>query len=291
MSEYEGKNVLIIGVLGMLGQALQKQLIEKGYLVTGWDKDEIDIIDEKTLREKITVLKPDILINCAAYNNVEKAETEDKEIAFKVNGDGVGYLANICKDFDIVFVHYSSSYVFDGLNVGGYNEDATPNPINVYGESKLLGEMKILEILNLKYYLVRTSNLFGAPAISPNAKKSFVDIMLKLGKEKESLDLVDEEVTSPTYVVDLAKATVDLLESGTGWGIYHRSNNGSCTWYGWANKIFELAKINIKQNPVSSDKFPRPSKHPNFAVLNSTKLPVLRNWQEALEEYLNTLNS
>jgi len=285
------KKVLIIGALGMLGQALYKQLFEKDYIVTGWDKDEIDIADEKTLQEKIMDLKPDILINCAAYNNVEKAETEDKEIALKVNGDGVGYLAKICTDLDIVFIHYSSSYVFDGLDKNGYNEDATPNPINVYGESKLLGEKKILEIPNLKYYLIRTSNLFGAPAISPNAKKSFVDIMLKLGKEKESLDLVDEEVTSPTYVLDLAKATVDLLESGLEWGIYHRSNNGSCTWYGWANKIFELAKINIKQNPVSSDKFPRPSKHPNFAVLNSTKLPALRNWEESLEEYINSLNS
>ena len=141
----------------------------------------------------------------------------------------------------------------------------------------------------LRYYIIRTSRLFGPAGAGDGAKKSFVDMILQLGREGKELDLVDGEVSSPTYVVDLARATRELIESGVPAGIYHRTNFGACTWYEWAKKIFELSSLSVKLNPVQASKFPRPASRPKFSKLLNTKLSPLRSWEDALTEYLTTI--
>jgi len=279
--------VVILGAKGMLGQALQAEF--KDSEIFAFDKEELDITDKNKIKIKLTEIKPDILINATAYNAVDKIEenSEDFKIAELVNGQAVGYLAESCKNLDITMVHYSSDYVFKGDSKSGYLEDAYNDPINKYGQSKVLGE-QLLKMGTDKYYLIRLSRLFGPAGISKLAKKSFVDIMLDLviNKGKAELDLVDDEKTCPTYVKDLAKFTRELIEQKKEYGIYHGANSGACTWYQFAEEIFKLKNLQVKCNPVSADKFPRPAKRPNFSELLNTKMPAQRSWQEALADYL-----
>lgn len=312
--------LLILGAKGMLGQALYRgtnaELNGTNTEVVGWDREEIDITNQNQVEEKICVLRPDVIINAAAYNNVDKAENEDRELAMKVNGEAVGYLASAAHKIGAILVHYSTDYVFKGDNPNGYKEDDEPNPQSWYAKSKWEGEKEIVKRYcegaerpkqsrqihfegdcfaslaksgRRPFYLIRTSRLFGPAGVGGGAKKSFVETMLKLGKEKGELDLIDEEISSPTYVVDLAKATRQLIESGAPAGIYHRTNDGACSWYGWAKKIFELAGLSIKINPVPTDKFFRPAVRPKYSMLLTTKLPPLRRLEEGLKEYLKTL--
>ena len=297
--------VLIIGAKGMLGQELAREFGGNGYEIVSWDKGEIDITKREEVNKKIADLKPEIIINAAAYNAVDKIEESDKELGEAVNGYAVGNLSEAAGAVGAILVHYSTDYVFDGKEIDGYREDAEPNPQSVYAHSKWIGEQILTnknfqspisnfqtntksKILNLKYYLIRTSRLFGESAISEGAKKSFVDVMLKLAGEKDCLELVDEELSSPTYVLDLAKRTREIIEWKKPFGIYHVTNVGGCTWYGWAKKIFELSAKSVKLIPVGADRFPRPAKRPKYSVLLNTKLPPMRKWEEALAEYLKT---
>jgi dTDP-4-dehydrorhamnose reductase len=288
--------VLIVGSKGMLGQELVYEFNFSGAEVFSWDREEIDITNKKQVEEKINSLRPEIIINAAAYNAVDKIEQEDKELAEQINGYAVGNLAEAAKKVDAVLVHYSTDYVFDGEKIEGYKEDDVPNPQSVYAHSKWIGEQQLIRSLNhsvaksLRYYLVRTSRLFGRPAQSEGAKKSFVDVMLKLAGEKEFLELVDEELSSPTYTRDLARRTREIIEWQKPFGIYHVTNSGACTWHGWARKIFELSGKNVKIIPVAAEKFPRPAKRPKYSILLNTKLPPLRSWEEALAEYLGVLS-
>lgn len=277
--------VLIIGAKGMLGQELVQEFSGNSYEVSMWDKEEIDITKKDLVLEKIKSARPEIIINAAAYNAVDKIEEMEKDFADLINGYAVGNLSEAAGIIGAIFVHYSTDYVFDGKEIDGYKEDAMPGPQSIYADSKLLGEQ---QIKNKKYYLIRTSRLFGKQAQSVGAKKSFVDVMLKCAEEKDCLELVDEELSSPTYVRDLARRTREIIEWKKPFGIYHATNEGSCTWYGWAKKIFELSGKNIKLVPVGANRFPRSAKRPKYSVLLNTKLPSLRKWEEALEDYLKT---
>ncbi|MBI5229777.1 MAG: dTDP-4-dehydrorhamnose reductase [Candidatus Magasanikbacteria bacterium] len=283
------KNICIIGNLGMLGAQLESVFREdEAYDVVGWDKEEIDITDASRAREKIIACKPDIIINAAAYNNVDKAETDDKELAMKINGEAVETLAKIANELGALLVQYSSDYVFAGDKKIGYTEINEPSPISVYGESKLAGEEAARSAR--AYYLLRTSRLFGASASSAGAKKSFVDIMLSLAKDKKEFDLVDEEFASPTYVVDLARRTKEIIEAEEPYGLYHVTNSGACTWYGFGAEIFRLARLkNVVTRPVPVSAFPRPAKRPAYSELVSMKLRPLRPWQDALKEYIEPM--
>ena len=276
--------ILIIGAKGMLGQYLAE--VFSGNELYLWDKEEIDITNETQSREKVTELKPDLIINAAAYNAVDNCESpEGFEIAKKVNGEGPGYLAKIAKELGATFVHYSSDYVFAGDNKEGYKEDDKPSPVNKYGESKLLGEQNIAKF-GEKYYILRTCKLFGKPASSIEAKKSFVDLMLNLAEKHAKLEVVDEEYASPTYALDLAKRTKEIIKGEYPFGIYHTTNSDACTWYEFAKEIFKIKNMDVKVDPVTSDKFPRPARRPKFSVLLNTKLPEMRSWRESLKEYL-----
>lgn len=267
----------------MLGQELVREFCGNGHETISWDKEEIDITKKDLVLEKIKFVKPEIIINAAAYNAVDKIEEGEKDLADEVNGYAVGTLSEGAEAVDAIFIHYSTDYVFDGKEIDGYKEDVAPNPQSIYANSKWLGEQ---QIKNKKHYLIRTSRLFGKPAQSEGAKKSFVDVMLGCAQEKDCLELVDEEFSSPTYVCDLAKRTREIVEWEKPFGTYHVANVGGCTWYGWAKKIFEISGKNIKLVPVGTDKFPRPAKRPKYSILLNTKLPPMRKWEDALAEYL-----
>lgn len=277
--------ILIIGAKGMLGQALAQEFA-KDCEVVAWDRDEVNLVEIKNhpfdkLRAKIKNLEPDLVINSAAYTNVDQAE-EEAEIANAINGYAVGDLAKICKELDIPLVHYSTEYVFDGTKEEGYAESDLPNPISKYGESKYLGEQELQKETD-KFYLIRLSRLFGKAGAG---KPSFVDRMLELSETQSEIEVVDEEVSSPTCAPDLAKLTRSVIENKLPFGIYHGANSGSCTWYGLAKEIFKITGQNVKLIPVSAERFPRPAKRPVHGVLINTKLPQARPWQEALREFL-----
>jgi dTDP-4-dehydrorhamnose reductase len=273
--------ILIIGAKGMLGQALRQAEGDKQ--VIAWDREEIDITNEVEVREKIKALKPEVIINCAAYNAVDKAEGE-VDVANKLNGEAVGYLAKISKELGAILVQYSTGYVFRG-DKPSYREDDEPNPINAYGRSKLLGEKRLQENCE-KYYLIRTNLLFGRPAAGINGKKSFIEIMLQKSGETDKIEVVNDEFSNPTYVVDLARATYELVEKKHPFGIYHLINDGQASWYDWAKEIFAIKNIKINLIPISGEKLKRQAQRPKYSVLANTKFLKLRSWPEAVREYL-----
>ncbi|MBI5077181.1 dTDP-4-dehydrorhamnose reductase [Candidatus Falkowbacteria bacterium] len=276
--------LLIIGAKGMLGQELAK--IFAGHNLYLWDKEEIDITDAGMVDKKLKELRPELIINAAAYNAVDDCET-NFDIAKKINADGPVNLAKTAQKISARFVHYSSDYVFDGAKADGYVEYDLPAPISKYGESKYLGEESLEHCENA--YLIRTSRLFGLPARAVNAKKSFVEVMLKLADEKPEVEAVNEEFSNPTYVNDLARQTKHIIESDYAPGVYHATNEGSCTWYEFTLEIFKQAGKNVKVLPVPSERFPRPARRPTFSSLKNTKLPRMRSWQEALTDFLKVI--
>lgn len=311
------KKVLVLGSKGMLGQELVRVFSEdKNFKVVSWDKDDINIINKKELHKKISKLKPELILNAAAYNAVDKCEEDKKEfeLAKKINGVAPGYLAEIAKKIDAIFVHYSTDYVFGkemptigepegctgscgscGLHQDfepeiGFDEEAVPAPVNKYGESKLLGEQEVQK-KGEKYYIIRLSKLFGKSALSKDAKKSFFDVMLRLGKNNPSADgvkAVDEETSCFTYAPDLAKKTKEIIEAEKDFGIYHIVNSDACTWFEAIEELYAQDGLKTKVNPVSGDEFSRPAERPYFSVLLNTKLNPLRSYKEALVEYLKT---
>jgi len=271
--------ILILGSRGMLGSELSSAFREKEKELVMWDRNEIDISSKSEVMEKVVNLKPDIIVNAAAYTAVDEAESH-RDLAEKVNGYAVGYLAEASKKINALLIHFSTDYVFCGENSRGYDENyLVTKPLNVYGESKALGEKLIVEV-SLKYYLIRTSWLFG------RGGKNFIETMLRLAKEGKEIKVVDDQVGSPTYVKDLAAEVVKLSESKRPFGIYHITNSGTCSWYEFAEEIFKLSNLKPEISPVSSEKFPTPAKRPHYSILLNTKLPFLRSWKEALKDYL-----
>lgn len=279
--------ILIIGSHGMLGQDLVRVFdADQSWEVFAYDRDQIDITQEESLRAKIEEVGPNAVINATGYNAVDKCESDEIEfeLAKKINGYGPGMLAKICKEKDIPLAHYVSDYVFDGEK-GEYAESDKPGPISNYGRSKFLGEEEIQKNTD-KFYLIRTSKLFGKPGNSPMSKKSFFDTMIALGKDNSVLKIVDEEKSCFTYTPDLAQETKKIIEEKIPFGIYHVVNEGACTWYEAACELFKMAKMDVEVLPVGSSEFPRPAKRPKSSVLLNTKLKPLRNYTEALKEYL-----
>lgn len=304
--------VLILGGQGMLGQALTELFRhDPAYEVTSWDKEDINVTDFSQLREKLTADKPSIILNCVAYNAVDLCEENNEEFekAMLLNRDVPGELAGLANDLGATLVHYSSDYVFDGVfeekagggcgsssccggnchgggEKKGYGENAFPNPLSRYGESKAAGEQAVM--MNAKkYYLIRLSKLFGTPGTSEVAKKSFFDVMLGAGQSKDEVQVVDSEKSCFTYAPDLAMATKDLLEDGDEYGVYHLPNTGAVTWYEAVQELYRQAGLTTKITPVTPDAFPRPAKRPTVSTLINTKRPPLRRYEVALAEYLS----
>ncbi len=273
----------------MLGQALETEFSTAGWEVTGFDREELDVVDGLAVKKVLADLKPSLVINAVAINAVDKIETDSDVLAVSeiLNTRVPGELAALCKENNILFVHYSSDYVFAGELEGGYTEEAVLAPLNKYGQTKAAGELAV-QYNGEKYYVIRLSKLFGKPAASLGAKKSFVDTMLDLALGgKKDFDLVADELSAPTYAPDLAHLTRTIVENKLPFGIYHGTNSGACTWYQFAQEIFTLKKILVTLRPVPASTFPRPAARPHASVLVNTKLPAQRSWQEALREYLS----
>ena len=269
--------VLLLGANGQLGKALQKALFS-AFEVSAFTKDQLDITDFSALEKYLTEGKPDFVVNAAAYTNVDKAESE-KELAQKINSEAVGTLAELCEKHDAKLIHFSTDYVFDGDDENGYLEDADTNPINFYGETKLAGEQKI-QASGCDFAIIRTSWLYGEG-------KNFVNTMLELTKKNTEIKVVSDQIGCPTYTKDLAKATRDLMLDDKK-GVFHLTNSGSTNWADFARKIFELAQTQTKVIDIPTSEYPTPAKRPLNSVLLNTKLPQLRSWEEALEEFLKT---
>ncbi len=255
----------------------------------GWDRDDCDVTKYDELAAKIRNLNPlpSVIINCAAFNDVDGAEIKP-DAAFKLNKEAVGNLAKIASKLDITLVHFSTNYVFDG-GQEEYAENDEPRPISVYGASKAEGEKEV-EKHAKKFYIIRTSVLFGPKGESELSKKSFIDLMLALKDAEYDIKAVSDETNSITYAPDLATAVERMIEDRYPYGIYHITNQGSASWYNLAQEIFSIKKIPVNVVPVSSDEFPRKAQRPKKALLLNTKFPPLRPWQEALKEYLSTVS-
>lgn len=260
---------LIIGSSGMLGSDLCKAFPDAVKLT----HHDLDITDREQVIESILKIKPDVVINAAAYTNVDGCE-DNKELAFQVNGYGPGYIAEACARAGAKLVHFSTDYVFDGSKKE-YVESDIPDPINVYGDSKLLGEKKIIENMD-DYRIVRISWLFGIHG------KNFVETMLKLSGEMDTVKVVNDQFGKPTYTMDLASKVKEIIELEP--GIYHITNDGICSWYEFASSIID----NVI--PCTSEEFPRKAKRPKYSVLVNTKTEPMRHWREALKDYLQERN-
>ncbi len=282
--------ILILGGQGNLGTQLTK-VFSVDFEVVSWDRGDVDVLDFPLLIEKITELKPSLIINAIAYNAVDKCEDKKEyELVLKLNAELPGVLADLARKLKAVLIHYSSDYVFNGTeDKKEFVESDTPNPINKYGESKFNGEREVLKRAErgLEYYLIRTSKLFGPKSLSPVAKESFFDIMLDLAQTKKDLQIVNEELSCFTYTPDLAEATRRLWEIEAPYGIYHLVNEGACTWHDGAKELFRLKKMSVSLRPVRSENLLRAARRPKFSVLKNLKIKKLRTWQEALREYLN----
>jgi len=274
--------IIIIGAKGMLGQELARVFADQKPFL--WDRDDIDITDEKLVQGKILEVKPDVVINAAAFNDVDGAE-KNEALAKKINGYGPGYLAKTLSASGGILVHYSTDYVFKGDKKEGYQEEDRPDPQSAYARSKFLGEQEVRKNID-NFYIIRLSRLFGQPATSATAKKSFVQLMLDLAKTKKELNIVNEELDCPTYAPDLALKTKEIIDQKKPYGIYHVTNSSGCTWFDFAKEIFTLKNIDVKLNPVPTSFFPRPAVRPKYSVLLNTKLAAMRSWQEALKEFL-----
>ena len=296
--------VVILGAKGMLGRDLGKVFYDLSpYLL---DKDELDVTNEKGTSALFRNLKPDLVINAAAYTDVDGCET-NKDLAMKVNADAPGYLARASRDVGAVFVHYSTDYVFDGGKSEGYKEDEEPGkftrrgggPLNFYGESKLAGENAVREVGG-NYYLIRASWLFGLGGPQVDGRPiNFIETILRLAQdlpagrqERRELKVVNDQHGKPTFSLDLARKTRELVEGKEDFGIYHITNEPVSTWYDFACEIVKRGlapKSGQGPNviPCASDEFPRPAKRPRYSILLNTKRPLLRSWQEALAEYLS----
>jgi dTDP-4-dehydrorhamnose reductase len=275
MSKY-----LVIGSNGTLGSEFLSLLPKPETLAV--DRDELDITDPVHLQNFFASQQPQVVINCAAYTNVDGAET-DYETAKLLNADVLVELSKQCNQVGAKLIHFSTGMIFAGTDQNGYNEDSPPAPVNNYGASKLAGEQVIQQTCT-DYYIIRTEWLYGKP-LTETAKKSFVELMIDLGKSGKVKGVIDE-VGKPTWARDLAKAVLDLTNSGQSKGIYHLVNEGQASRLDWSQEIFAIKGMTVELESVSGSDFPRPAKRPQFELLNNNKLPKLRAWQDALREYL-----
>ena len=276
--------ILITGSNGMLGHDLIDVLKSKHELILTTSKT-LDITDKDNTIEFIKENKPDIVINSAAYTDVDGCET-NQDLAYGVNGDGVRNLALGCKEVDCPLVHVSTDYVFDGTARDPIEEDGEIGPISVYGKSKLRGEEAIQDILD-KYFIIRTAWLYGING------KNFPKTMLELAQNHSEITVVYDEVGTPTYTPDLAKGISELIETDH-YGIYHLTNSGNCSWCEFARYIFEVADVDVKVIPVTASEFARPAPRPSYSVLENRKwvengFEPLRNYKEAIKEYIGLI--
>lgn len=277
--------VLVTGTKGQLGYDVVNELEKRGHTAVAVDIEEMDITDAVSVERVITEAEVEAVIHCAAYTAVDAAE-DNVEICRRVNAEGTKNIAKVCKKLDLKMIYISTDYVFDGEGERPWEPDDERHPLNVYGQTKYEGELAVQKYLE-KYFIVRIAWVFGVNG------KNFIKTMLKLSETHEELNVVDDQVGSPTYTYDLAVLLVDMVESDK-YGRYHATNEGLCTWYEFAKEIFRQAGVEVKVNPVTSDMFPAKAKRPKNSRMSKEKLDAngfhrLPTWQDALERYLSEI--
>lgn len=279
------RKVLVTGARGQLGQDLMILLRERGYDAFGFSREELDITDMEKVKETFTSIRPDVVLHTAAYTKVDQAE-EEMDLAFAVNGWGTRNVAVASEEVGAELVYISTDYVFDGEKGKPYLEYDRTAPLNVYGASKEMGEQMVRDF-HSRFFIVRTSWVYGAYGAN------FVKTMLRLGKEQPAVRVVNDQIGSPTYTVDLAEALLQVIDTEK-YGIYHLSNTGQCSWYEFAKAIFEEAGMQVTVEPIHTEAFPRPAKRPKYSVLDHTAwrlngFPPMPHWRDGLKRFLDVI--
>jgi len=274
--------ILVTGANGQLGQELVHLPARPDIEIAGFGRGELDVTEPEQCRNVIGSYKPEVVIHCAAYTKVDQAESEPDE-AYRVNADGTRNAALAAEQIGAKFVYISTDYVFDGKANAPYRENDRPDPQSVYGKSKLAGE-QLVQSLSSRYFIVRTSWVYGKYG------SNFVKTMLRLAEERDRLKVVNDQVGSPTYTLDLAQFLLELVKTDH-YGIFHVSNTGACSWYEFAKAIFEERGLHVQVEPCATAEFPRPAPRPAYSVLDhgairAHGLKPLRPWREALRSFL-----
>lgn len=278
--------VLVTGAKGQLGTDLMNELEKRGIESIGVDVQEMDITDREACMRVISESKADAVIHCAAYTAVDAAE-DNVDLCRKINGEGTRNVALACQATGAKMMYISTDYVFDGQGTRPWEPDDNRSPLNVYGQTKYEGELAVEELVE-KFFTVRIAWVFGV------AGKNFIKTMLRLGKERGAVSVVDDQVGSPTYTYDLARLLVDMIQTDR-YGRYHATNEGFCSWYEFACEIFRQAGMNeVKVTPVSSDQFPVKAVRPANSRMSKAKLAEngfepLPTWQDALGRFLKEI--
>jgi len=285
-------NIAVIGGDGQLGSDVVRVFAENGDTVCALTHADIELSNVDSVFSAVRSLKPHVIVNTAAMHHVEKCEA-DAERAFAVNGLGARHLALVATDVGAVLMHLSTDYVFDGAKQSPYVEQDAPRPLNVYGNSKLAGEYFVRSTVD-KHFVLRTSAIYGKNPCRAKGGLNFIELMLKLAKERSSVRVVDSEFVSPTPTVDIAKQIVALSRSDA-YGLYHATAEGSCSWYGFAREIFDLTKTKTTLEIAGSNEFPAKVPRPIYSVLEneglkSSGLNAFRPWRDGLREYLAQRN-
>lgn len=277
--------IIVTGAKGQLGSDVAAQLEKRGHAVISADLPELDITDFSAVETFFEKEEPDAVIHCAAYTNVDGAET-DREICKKINADGTENIAKMCKKYDAKLLYTSTDYVFDGKGTDAFETDAATAPCNYYGETKLMGENAVKEICK-KHFIVRISWVFGKNG------KNFVKTMLRLSKEREEITVVCDQIGSPTYTPDLAKLFCEMIETEK-YGIYHATNENFCSWAEFAAETMRLSGANAKIIPIPSSEYKTVAVRPQNSKMSKASLDYagfsrLPEWQNALERFISEL--
>lgn len=282
------KKIMITGALGQLGRALTRLYEGREdvclYRYDTREEDGVSVLDitrEEDVKEAVKKTAPDVVINCSAFTDVNRCETEE-ELAERVNGDGPGILARAAREAGAVLVHISTDYVFDGCGTRPYRETDPVGPVSAYGRTKRKGELEVQKEAD-RYFIIRTAWLYGEG-------KNFVRTMLRLAQEKEEIGVVCDQRGTPTSAGELAKM-IEYLLTTEAYGIYHGTCEGETTWYEFAREIFRLKHKSVKVKPLTTEEYPTPARRPAYSVLENVRLKELggfqmADWKEALARYL-----
>lgn len=277
--------ILVTGVKGQLGFDVVKECEKQGIEAVGVDVQEMDITDAEAVERVITAAKADAVIHCAAYTAVDAAE-DNEAVCRKVNADGTGNIAKVCRELGIKMMYISTDYVFNGEGERAWEPDDWREPLNVYGQTKCDGEKAVQKWLD-EFFIVRIAWVFGVNG------NNFIKTMLRLGKERGAVSVVNDQFGSPTYTKDLAVLLVEMIQTDK-YGFYHATNEGICSWYEFAAEIFKQAGLDVEVTPVSSAAFAARAKRPHNSRMNKDKLEAngfrrLPAWQDALGRYLKEI--
>lgn len=277
--------ILVTGVKGQLGYDVVQEGESRGLEMFGTDVDNMDITDAGQVKRVIGGYKPDAVIHCAAYTEVDAAE-DNQELCRKINVDGTRNIAEVCKDMGIPIMYFSTDYIFDGQGENFWKEDDPKKPLNVYGQTKYESELVVQELIE-KYFILRISWVFGVNG------NNFIKTMLRVGPQCGEVGVVADQIGSPTYTYDLAKLVIDMIQTDK-YGIYHVTNEGICSWYEFACEIFKQAGLDVKVNPLTTAEYPAKAARPFNSRMSKDKLinagfKMLPSWQDGLKRYLNLI--